>query len=232
MISSLPRSAIVELVAIFFHTSLVESTPRLAKQFSSLSYLPHPLVLSFLALWLTERITGVFPHLPTRLCERLLQRPHPAATLPWLLLPLIYKGFQIAWMYYYHGTAPQLELPLDLPSSLPKCVVPVMQIVFQRILPTTMTVMALLVVPVLLQLNHMYPPPLWSLLLLLGIRDDGGDTSSTHSACYNSLLFESIVVEVLAGGLAARWMHRYFPDDPTVGSGVLCKAKKRSGKRW
>ena len=80
------------------------------------------------------------------------------------------------------------------------------------VVQTTLFTMSLLVIPVLLQLNGIYHKG-YLFLALLGasvvLTTDDATTSRP------SIVLRTMQ-QLIAGVIAGRWMHHYFPDDPTI----------------
>lgn len=183
-----------EFIAVSLYHFLLTLGPLSIKRI--LQQRPHSLAISAVSLRWTLIVTGTLPHLAVRIAESRLQRenvPHPLVSV---LLNLVCRSLAIYW---YTERAPDLQFPWKrLMNNLPL-----------DLLRTSAISVAMLVVPVLLQVNRIRFPR-WVFLLLLIIPANDEETSLPG---YQPITYY-LLIHIISGVLAGRWMHWSFPDDP------------------
>jgi len=211
---SLIVNLVREAVAITLWSLLLETLPlavqRIVPPSSPSFFQPHPVGVRILSAWLVYHATGIIPHAPTRICERRLKRYD--TTLPIVLSLVLYCAFREGFTYYFHGTTTTTRpFFVLMPPQEPEEIIRLVFYLVKQVLQTALLTMSLLVLPVVLKLNVVFPK-LWMLFPILAIPH--------HSKELKQIPSDSIAavccIQLMSGWLAGRWMNLYFPDDPTV----------------
>lgn len=182
-----------ECIAVSVHHILLSLAPVIVQR---VRHRPHPLAIAAVSLWWTFRVTGTLPHLVIRIAEQRLGRPNVPS---WAVLVLFHLAGRFGAMYVTSRHVPELEISWKLiVESLP-----------MDCLRMTVFTVAILVVPVLIQVNRIAFPGWWLLfLLLIPTNEENEITPRYPPIIYYALL------HVLSGFLAGRWIQWSFPDDP------------------
>jgi hypothetical protein len=187
----------VELLAIaLYHFSNTFLGPLCVDRI--LPWRTHALAISAVSLWWTFALTGTMPHLAVRITESRLRRPNVPHPFVSMILHVVCRSVAI---YYSIRKGPDLAISWKLlTSDMPL-----------DLLRTTAFSVAILVLPALLKVNRIQFPS-WILLLLLAIPSNDSETNLLPA--YRPITYY-LVMHLLAGVLAGRWMQWSFPDDPT-----------------
>jgi hypothetical protein len=184
-----------ECTAVALYHFLNAGAPLCLKRMIHLHLRPHSLAISAVSLWWTLTVTGTLPHLAVRITESQLRRsnvPHP------VVLVIVHLFYRSVAIYYCTKKVPALEIPARLLThTMPL-----------DLLRTTVFSVAILVLPTLLKVNRIQFPG-WLLLLLLLIPAVNDEEIDYQPITYY------VIVQLLSGVVAGRWMQWSFPDDPS-----------------